>query len=385
MSRLRKKNTVFLFRTQTSAGTQVTPSASTDAVLASDLTIRRTLNVQQTSELNGSLDATAPITAGESVELEVQCLLKGSGVAETPPEFGDLIRSCGFQEVITSAAVPVAAEACQSGGSTSTARLGTTAGTTVNQYLGMPLLLSGDMTATSFIADYTAGKVATLTDLLAGSPGVSTNYQIPRNVSYLPASGVIPYGSAQIYMDGIMYDLFDLQGDLGLRLDTNQPGMITFSMRGRVGSAVKSDQTLPVPTYDATRPPPFFNGRMLVNRLEQITRSLTLGANNQIILPENPNTVDGYNSPVITGRNLTGNIDPLMTLVATQNLLADARAGTQRILHARYGTAAGNRVALTVPRAQFTNENPEDRDGLLSSSVPFSAVGRDNGFALTFW
>ena len=78
-------------------------------------------------------------------------------------------------------------------------------------------------------------------------------------------------------------------------------------------------------------------------------------------------------------------INPLETLIATRDIMADFGAGTQRIVHARYGESAGNRIEMTVPAALYTGQTPGDRSGLATIEVPFSAVGRDAGAFLCFY
>ena len=65
--------------------------------------------------------------------------------------------------------------------------------------------------------------------------------------------------------------------------------------------------------------------------------------------------------------------------------MGDFRAGTRRILHARFGTSAGNRIPLTVPQGHYTGQSPSNRDDLLGVQVPFACVGRDAGAFLCFY
>ena len=128
-----------------------------------------------------------------------------------------------------------------------------------------------------------------------------------------------------------------------------------------------------------TRPAPFKNGTMLVNRQAAALESLTIDLGNEQSFPDNPNALEGFDPSIIVRRNLTGSMNPLETLIATRDIMADFRAGTQRIVHGRYGATAGNRVGATIPAALYTNQSPGDRSGLATVEVPFSAVGQDAG------
>jgi hypothetical protein len=147
----------------------------------------------------------------------------------------------------------------------------------------------------------------------------------------------------------------------------------------------KEDAAVPAATYDATRPPAFKGGAMLVDRKAAALENLSLDLGNEQTFPDNPNAAEGFDPSIITRRNVTGSINPLETLIATRDIMADFRAGTQRIVHARYGEAVGNKVGVTVPGALYTGQTPGDRSGLSTVEVPFSAVGRDAGAFLCFY
>jgi len=68
-----------------------------------------------------------------------------------------------------------------------------------------------------------------------------------------------------------------------------------------------------------------------------------------------------------------------MTLVATRDVIDDLNNGTQAILHGRYGTTAGNRVAVTCPTVIYSNATPGNRQGILTEEITFAAIGQDAG------
>jgi len=125
---------------------------------------------------------------------------------------------------------------------------------------------------------------------------------------------------------------------------------------------------------------------MLVQRKAAALESVTLDVGNEQTFPDNPNATEGFDPSVITRRNVTGSINPLETLIATRDIMDDFRSGAQRIVHARYGSAAGNRVGITVPAALFTGQTSGDRSGLATVEVPLSAIGQEAGaFICLYW
>ncbi|MCM8738287.1 hypothetical protein M5E06_29605 [Azospirillum sp. A1-3] len=382
---LRTRNAALLAKIETTEGTDANPAASTDAVLVENPQISFNPNTVQTNEVTGSLDGRGPITGGMTVQITCDVLLKGSGVPGTPPEWGDLMKAAGWAEVITAAAVPAAAEAATAGTTTSLT-LSAGASGTAQTYRGMPLLLTGNPAggATSFIADYTAGKVATLTDLFGTALSAATNYQVPVNVLYKPASTNIPSLTLYLYMDGLLYKVVGARANATLKLQSGNIGRISFTLTGMFAGKVDAN----VPTglvYDATRPPVWKGGKALVNRVVSAMSSMSIEFGNQMTNPDNPNAAEGFDPSIITSRNMTGSCDPLETLVATRDSMAALRAGTQQIIHACYGITAGNRIGVTMPAAFYTNLQPGDRNGLMTNTHQFACTGQDAGSFLCLY
>ena len=381
---LRTRNAVVLAKIEATEGQDATPIPGTDAILVENPQPNFNPNVIETDEVSASLDGAGPIVGGMSAELGFDVLLKGAGSAGAAPEFGDLIKACGWAETITASPVPAAPEAVGSGSTATAVVLGASASATDQVYRGMPLDLTGTPAALAFISDYAgSSKTATITDLLGAAPdNLSTQWQVPANVLYAPASASIPSLTLYLYLDGVVYKLVGCRGSFNLSLSSGGIGRFSFTFQGMF--LAKADAAVPAAAYDASRPPPFKGGAMLVDRKAAALENLSLDVGNEQTFPDNPNAAEGFDPSIITRRNVTGSINPLETLIATRDIMADFRAGTQRIVHARYGATAGNRVGVTVPAALYTGQTPGDRSGLATVEVPFSAVGRDAGAFLCF-
>ncbi len=384
MAALRSMNAALLAKIETTEGVDASPVAGSDAVLVENPQITFNPNMVQTKEVTGSLDSRGPIAGGMTVQLTFDVLLKGSGAAGTAPEWGDLLKACGWAETVTSAAIPVAVEACAAGGTTTSAVLGTSASSTAQAYRGMPIAFTGAVVANSFIADYTAGKVATVTDTLSGGPIATTNYQIPANVLYKPASTSIPSVTLYLYLDGLVYKVAGCRGNASLKLQSGNLGRISFTFTGMFLS--KTDAGVPAGlVYDGTRPPLWKGGKALINRVVSAMASMSVEFGNQLTNPDNPNATEGFDPSIITARNMTGSCDPLEALVATRDSMAAFRAGTSQVIHASYGAVAGNRVGVTKPAAFFTNLQPGDRNGLMTSTHQYACTGQDAGAFLCLY
>jgi hypothetical protein len=386
MAAFRSRATVILAKVETTEGTDAAPVAGTNAVLVENVKGPTPKpNIITTNEVTSSLDDFGAIVGGMTVDLTFDCYIKGNSAgAGNAPEWGALLKGCSWAETITNAAIPAAPEACAAGGSTTTAVLGVTAAATAELYRGMPIALSGTVSSAAlnqgvtFISDYTVGKLATLTETLGGAIVATTNYQIPKNVLYAPSSAA-PETSLTIYVynDGVRYRLVGCRGDVTFNLLAGGAAKMSFKFQGLFLD--KTDQALPVATYDAVRPPIWKSGAMLLNRLNGAAKTLSLNCQNTLAVPDDPNATEGYDAPVIVKRDPRGTLDPLETLVGTRDIMGDFRASTKRILHARYGTTLGNQIGLTIPQALYLGQDPTDRGGLMAVGVPFEAVGQDSG------
>lgn len=387
MSTLRARNGAVLAKIESVEGVAETLSGSTDAVLVENPTISFNPQQTQTNEVTGSLDNRGPIPGGLQATASFDVYLKGSGTAGTAPEWGKLLRALGWAEVITASALPGSAEAAAAG-STTTVTMGASFAATAQLYRGMPLNLGVNPAggALSFISDYSpdgASKVATLTDLFSTPLDGTTTLQIPANVLYMPASNNIPTLTLGLYFDGTLYTMAGCRGNQNMTLVAAGPGRFTFSFQGIFTG--RTDAAVPAATYDSPRPPIWTDpnndgsGRCLLDRSLAVVSQLTFDNGNTVAYPENPNASQGFDLATVSERSMTGTLDPQMELVATRNILDDLEAGTQNILHARYGTVAGNRVALTCPTVLFNNATPGNRQGILTEQIAFSAIGQDSG------
>lgn len=387
MATLRSRNGVILIKNETTSGTDAAPT-TTNAILVENPRLSFDPGLIETNELTGSLDPRAPIPGGLKASLTFDTYIKGSGSAGTAPEFGDLFKACGFEEVVFAG---ISAEAASSGDASSLV-LGASATTAAQTYRGMPLVFSANPSAgIAFITDYTAGKLASLARSHSPALSSTTEYAIPANVLYKPTSvqASIKSNTAYLYMDGVLYKLLGARGSPSLNVGAGGVGRLSWSFTGMYGG--KSDAAVPsVAAFDSTRPPVWrnpdgYSGAMLIGGAQAALSSFTFGPNNNLVYPPNPNAAEGFDPTEIVSRRMSGTMDPQAALVATRDIMADFRAATPRSLNLHYGTVAGNRFGLTIPAAQYISYQPGDREGLMTEEVGFFASGEDAGGFFCFF
>ncbi len=387
---LRSRNGVVAFKLETTAGVDAAP-ATTDAMLVENLRITLDQQLVETNEMTGYLDPRAPIPGGIRGRIEFDTYLKGSGTAGVAPEFGDLFRISGWTE--TPVTAEVGAPTTVAAGASTSGTLASPAVAVAQAYRGMPVQLTGNPAAgaIAFLSDYTAARVGTLVQEFAPALSGSTFFKILKNVLYSPTSDPdqIKSGTLDAYLDGLKYKFLGCGGTFTLRLTAGQAGRISWSITGMFSA--KTDAAVPaVGSFDATRPPVWrdsdgASGYMLANYQELALRDFSFDNGNNLVYPDNPNAVQGFDPTVLVSRRLTATLNPLARLVATANALADMQAGTARIMHARLGATAGNRVAVTLPAAQATQFQPGDRDGLMTEELTVFCSGEDAGAVICFF
>lgn len=383
---LRNRNSAVLAKIETTEGEDAGPVAGLDAVLVENPQVKFETSTEQTSEVSGTLDPSAPIPSGTKVKVTFDVFLKGTGVPGTAPEFGKLLRGCSMAEVITAAAIPVAPEATTAG-TTSTVTLGAGASATEQAYRGMPVQITGTpplANGTFPICDYGPAKAATLAVQAGAAIAATNSYQVLANVLYKPASADAPSLTFYVYKDKKLTKVTAARGTATFKMTAGKAGRISFEFSGMYGG--QSDDAVPAGlVYDTTRPPVWKNGRALIQRKVAAMASLSIQLGNVIAMPENPNSVEGFDGAIITSRNITGSCDPLETLVATRDSVALMRAGTPQVLLAECGTVAGNRASLLGPAIQVTQKDDGDREGLAIDSLNFACTGPDAGVFLAFY
>jgi hypothetical protein len=335
-------------------------------------------DVIQIDEYNGSLDKTASIVGGLKPTIRIRMPLRGSGAAGTAPEWGKLLEAATFVATVTASAIgsPTAATA----GTTTTVTGAVAFTATANLYNGMPMLLSGDQTATTGITNYTAGRVFTLGETRPLMT-TSTNLQIPINVRYAPTSDESQYKTVTLYYyaDGLLWTFTGASGTASIELTTGGIGFITFEMRAQF--ATKSATALPAAAATAANsrvvPPRWVAGKGQFNRTLAQVRTLQLNAGVQVVLPDDPESAQGYGPSVPVERDVSGSIDPLMNTANSVALFSNFTAGTTMNLMAIIGSTAGNRMLVVVPAAKVIAMDPGARDGLGQHGISFQADGAD--------
>ena len=173
-------------------------------------------------------------------------------------------------------------------------------------------------------------------------------------------------------------------GTFTLNLPVRSPGRFSFSFQGQLAAPV--DVTPPAAaTYQAARAQPYLNAETYLggSAIKLNTLDLDYGANVQLI--DNPAQQFGYDAAGITRRQTAGTVNPPLELESVRNSFSNWLTGAEAAFWVRYGTVAGNRVSLYIPRLLYGGPQEADINGYAHDLIPFRAIGSDTGFYLSLY
>lgn len=388
---IRTANVAMLFKIETTENVDAAPVAADAFPFEEDgYSYNSPFTEVDSNEANGSLAAAAPLVVGQPAEVTLRFRLKGLGgstaySAGVKPPHHALLSACGLRGLFTAA---IAGEALTAG-STTSGTLGASFAGTAQAFRGMPLSISGGPGngQMPLIVDYTAGKVATLSDTMP-TLTTSTIAGIPANWTYAPTSprGVSaratdhPSGTLYLYEDGTLHKFTGCRGTITeISVDTARPGMVSVKLMGVYGG--KSDADIPTglaaPGHSAPILAQGLGGldpAFLINRLPLPIANVTLGSEAALESPDDPNTAYGFASAQIGGRQPALSCNPLATTVAARNTIAQIAAFTQYPGVIRCGSAVRNRWSLTFPILQPIASDPGSRGQFRSEDMRLRAL-----------
>jgi hypothetical protein len=391
---LRPQNSVLLIKTQTAEGTPATPSAAVDAIpFESDsIGFSNPYSSESSNEVTGSLVSGSPLVVGQPATIRFRSRVKGANAtytASVKPPLHQALAICGvqgfFQAAITAALLTA--------GTATTGTLGTGFSASAQAYLGMPLIIGAGVGNghTPLVTDYTAGKVATLSDSFSPALDTTTSVSIPANWTYAgtsprdatDAASDHPAGTIYWYEDGVLHQFVDCRGKVDFSGDTAKPGFAEFEINGIYVSstdvsvptgAVIANWSAPLLVKGSGTPP-----AALVNRKQLPISKWSSMTGGSVESPADPNTTLGFGAGQIGPREPTFGCDPLAALMATRNTLAEIAAFTQYPIALRFGSAAGNRWSLLHPLAQPVSQDLGTRGAFRSHDQQYRVLtsGRD--------
>jgi hypothetical protein len=249
----------------------------------------------------------------------------------------------------------------------------------IRPYFGNSEQLVGTRSVTltfnvELVGSGTAG-VAPAWGLLLEACGTLGTPEVATRVDYLPITDNIPSLTFYYYRDGTLRKALGCRGTAVVRLNSGEMPVLAFTFRGLDGGLAAaplpsdadfSDFITPSIPTDANTADLVLGGALSTSGAVAFTGgtavpSLGIEVNLGNATPLVP--LIGAESVDVTDRQVVATVRLDLTAAQEVARQADVLAATLSSVGLIHGTAAGKKVALYLPRAQFTSPTEEDFNG----------------------
>lgn len=200
---------------------------------------------------------------------------------------------------------------------------------------------------------------------------ISAGVHVLYDPSSAPATNFLGPGKSAtclVYEDGTLFKALGCIGDPSLVIEAGKPAMIEFTLRG-VYSPV-TDAAFATNTPNSLDPPIVQSSSLSIHSYAAIAAKLEIGFNNEVVPVDDVNSPTGLKGYRITGRNPAGSLDPEAVTVTTHDFFGKMMAGTLAAASIVIGSAAGNKITISLPKVQYQRITKGDRGGQLIYTIP---------------
>jgi hypothetical protein len=323
----------------------------------------------QRDPVRASLTKLGKLAGKRSAGIDFSVELRGSGSLTAEPEWGKLIKACGFAfnplKKITIGAITsgpfLHGETITGDTSGATGRVvvKTETGTTTLYFVE----LTGTFISTDLIEGATSGASAS-----ASTDPADAGYEL-KTISTL-----IPSLTMGLFEDGIRKVIKGCRGTVKFMFKIGEPAMIEFSFKG-VESGVTDVPLLSGVSFDSTVPPVLLNAVMSADGVSLNVGEVEIDMSNTLASKDKIDDAKGILSYMITGRDPQGSFNPEMVPVATHDFFNKWFSNTPMVLDLAYGETDGNKFRFYAPSIVYNKIDDGDRDGIQLAQTSFDLTG----------
>ena len=194
-------------------------------------------------------------------------------------------------------------------------------------------------------------------------------------VTYQPESELSGFESTTLYffIDGIRHVITGARGTFTLNGTVGAIPTIQFTMTGIFNTP--TDTALAVPTYQNQATPLIFKNGNTTSfsafSYSGALQSIDFNIANEIIYRE---LIGGTKEVIITDRKPGGTLQIEAVLLAAKNYFTVSTGSTTGSITFQHGTAAGNRVTLTMAQSDLADVSYADMNGIQMLNLPYVAT-----------
>jgi hypothetical protein len=294
-----------LAKTETTYGTDPTPTGANNAILVRNLEIQP-IDAEQVNRdlVRPYFGASDILIANVRSRITFEVEMAGAGAAGTVPKYGPILKACGMSETVTAS----------------------------------------------------------------------------TKVTYAPVSESFNSCTIYVNIDGVTHKVIGCRGTVSLSMAVGQIPVYQFELMGIYQSPVDVAFSSIGTSYSGFQSPLVFNNTnstgFQFHSYAAELQSLELQVGMDMVYRE---LVGNTKEVLLTNRNTTGTAQFDAVLMATKDYFTAATTSATGNCTVTHGTTAGNRVKVTVPRANITTINYVEANSITQCTVPFVALPSNNG------
>ena len=219
----------------------------------------------------------------------------------------------------------------------------------------------------------TAGTPSRMSRLLRAC-GMTETIVAIVSVTHEPESDTSLHDSLTFfYREGPnMRKVTGARGTAVLNVDAGGRFMFSLTFIGHISDELV--EAAPAETPETTAPPVFRGATFTAKAIATAIGKLSVDLGNTMSIAPDPNSSDSFGEIRIGARKVVGSFDPEAQSIAVHDFIGDLRAATEFALATGVlGTVAGNQIAVSLPRCQYMNIAPGEREALRIYEATFGA------------
>ena len=380
------ENKMILIKLETIDGTDASPSATSDFLLASNLKVTTNLAYNETTGMDGSLSPLAGTLGQKSVTLTFDHQLQVNNSSVTVPPIDALLQISGWDdnEQDTGTYVDGKYWPASIRGLRCT-RLPYTAGDGAEPSVGDTIegVVTGETGVVAAVATHSgawgvdAAGVIYL-DSVTGPFDVSELLKVgATNFATTDGAQWTPSATIYVYEEDLLWKLTSCKGDIVWNLTAGEPASLSATITGRYTTPTVASSTFPSSwTDNGSAPMVAMGGIFTWNSENPVIEGLTFGLHNDVNIAPSISQSAAVESIQITNRKPEATMNPEVVHSTDIDYWGKYDGSlTAMSYNMSNGTVD---VDISMPYCQITNIGTTDRNGILVYDIGLRPVRSDN-------
>ncbi|HHT9137384.1 MAG TPA: phage tail tube protein [Candidatus Wunengus sp. YC60] len=174
------------------------------------------------------------------------------------------------------------------------------------------------------------------------------------------------------YQHDILHKIKGCRGKVSLDLKAGEYGKFKWEFTGLPATPV--DSSIVTGIYNATLPPVLKSGGFSIDSYAGVIDTFKLSIDNKVSKRPSANAPAGILEYFISGRKVSGEIDPETPTLATKDFWAKWENSDQMDMQISLGATAGNIMYIESPYTVLKAPKYGEREGLLIYSLGFKSI-----------